>query len=516
MKQYLNKISLRSKLLVLYSAIFSVLLISYGLFTYFSVSNDLKSNLDATLTRVSSSLNNIIMNNISLDINKKDTKKQKKDKFSTFFDNERQRFIGPILPLVDHGENPVEEETAKAWLPVNEFILSYTKSYFIQIADTNGVIVWKTQNLFKDSLPVFTGDNAKESPDISTGSSTANSTLLNLNINEIDIRIHVERTKNAIISVGYTVRDIEDTLYDIFSVFLFVFPIVLGLSILGGLVLSRLSLKQIDNIARNADEITGSNLSLRLEEVETNDEIGHLTKTLNRMIERLETAFKQVKRFTSDASHELKTPLTILRGELEVALKSQKSQKQYQIVIASALEEVLRLSNVVTSLLDLSRADSGQVKMTFRYENLSRLISDLAEDTEILADKKNIEVTDAIERNVYVEFDSDRMHQAVLNIIDNAIKYTPKNGKIKLSLFKFARAVEFHIEDSGMGISPEKSQYIFDRFYRVDEARSSEIHGTGLGLSIVKLIIDAHNGNIAVSSKLNEGSIFKITLPIYQ
>jgi heavy metal sensor kinase len=253
---------------------------------------------------------------------------------------------------------------------------------------------------------------------------------------------------------------------------------------------------------------------MRLPEVPTKDEVGHLTKTFNRMIERLESSFIQIRQFTSDASHELRTPLTILQGELELALHSEKTTEEYEVVLLSALEEVGRLTNVVETLLNLSRADSGQIKMNFASVNLSKMVQDIAEDASILSEIKGVDVKCDIEANLYIEADQPRLHQAVLNIVDNAIKYTPEGGKISIELKNGGSFANIIVSDTGMGIPAEQLPRIFDRFYRVDKARASTIQGSGLGLSIVKWIVDAHNGKINVQSKLHEGTTFTLNMPV--
>jgi signal transduction histidine kinase len=206
--------------------------------------------------------------------------------------------------------------------------------------------------------------------------------------------------------------------------------------------------------------------------------------------------------------------LTILRGELELALRSDKNIEQYQDILLSALEEVVRLTNVVETLLELSKAEAGQIKMNFEKTNLSRLILDIAEDAEILAESKDIKVKKNIQDDIYVYIDSARIHQAALNIVDNAVKYTPQGGEIKIELTNNLNYAHLTVSDTGVGIPEDELKHIFDRFYRVDKSRSGTTHGAGLGLSIVKWIVDAHNGQIEVESILNEGSTFIIKLPV--
>jgi heavy metal sensor kinase len=267
-------------------------------------------------------------------------------------------------------------------------------------------------------------------------------------------------------------------------------------------------------LATSAREITASNLSNRLPEPKTNDEVARLTYTLNEMIARLEGSFNQIKQFTADVSHELRTPLAILTGELEVALRSDKSPEEYQTLLISALEEVGRLSKVVRTLLDLSRAETGQVSIDHQTVNLSTMLDDLSEDAMILAEERSISVGSMIEPNIVIDGDSVRLHQALLNIVDNAIKYTPEGGDILMRLVKEGDRAILRVSDTGVGIAPEHLPHIFDRFYRADQARSQDIQGNGLGLSIVKWIIEAHEGTIRAESTQDKGTMITIVLPI--
>lgn len=525
------KISLKVKLAFWYSLIVGISLSAFGLFTYFSVSNELNQSLDSSLKKVSESLN-FILKQSQEDIEKQKEKPQKtkksskKDKFAVFTESGKREFVGPLRPQSIDFDSQIGffDENNPVLTAVYEHILLNTKNYFIQIADTNLQIVWKTKNLKSNTLPFLPKNDILKDENEAIPDSVIQfvktvfqehleGNFDNIYIDNQKVRLFVKNTNQAIISVGYSIEDIENTLNGLFSILLYAFPIILIVSTIGGLILSKLSLRAIDEIAVNAEEITASNLSRRLPEPLTNDEVGHLTNTLNKMIERLEESFNQIRRFTSDASHELKTPLTILRGEIEIALQTQKKPEQYQIILASALEEAERLSNVVETLLELSRADAGQVKMAFQEQNIAKLIMDISEDAEILAEQKNIWVEKRIPQTVTATFDSARLHQAILNIVDNAIKYTNENGKISIELTEDEKYAILKVSDTGIGIPRNQLPYIFDRFYRVDKARSQETRGAGLGLSIVKWIIDVHKGKIDIKSQLHYGTSFTIKIP---
>ena len=380
-------------------------------------------------------------------------------------------------------------------------VLSYLKNYFIQIADLNNQVVYRSENLQPDSLPLFqsleseTSDSKKFVP---------------YTFHSQQLRLYVGKTKFAQISIGYTVEEIRETLNNLFSYLLIAFPIVVIFSTIGGWFLAKVSLQPVDDITRSAQEITAHNLSRRLPMPLANDEIARLTATLNQMIERLEASFIQIRQFTADASHELRTPLAILMGELEVALRSPKSAEQYRNIMVSAQEEVSRLSQVVRNLLELSKAESGQVKIDTEKLNISSLLSDICEDIELLAEEKNQKLETKIEPNVMILGDRVRLHQAFLNIVENSVKYTPERGSILVRLLRESGKAVLRVSDTGIGIPEEDLPHIFDRFYRVDKARSQDVQGNGLGLAIVKWIIEAHHGTITVESIAGKGTIFTV------
>ncbi len=524
-----SKLSLRVRLSMWYSAIVAVSLLAFGAYTYFSVMNDLHSNLDASIVRVANSLDYVIKKKPKSEFQKnKSDKLRKDDKFELFRESERARFVGPLRPAISKSAES-EETPDIVWSAVYEHILLNPRNYFIQVADTSNEIIWRSKNLANDSLPKLNDIDLflrKDTISLKNKDSIINLTydkdasvkidslFANLNIHGEAVRLLVKQTDNAVISIGYILSDINSTTNQLFAIQIIAFPFILIISVIGGLLLSKVSLKTIENITQEADAISASNLSNRLPVINTNDEVGHLTRTLNQMIERLESSFNQIKKFTSDASHELRTPLTILQGELEIALHSQKTPAQYEDIIISALEEVARLTNVVETLLDLSRAESGQVKMNLTEGSLTKLLIDMSEDAEILAESRGVNVTSEIEPDVNLPFDSARMHQAILNIVDNAIKYTKKGGNVLIQLIKTKDNAEIIISDTGNGIPADDLPYIFDRLYRVDKARSSNIFGVGLGLAIVKWIIEGHNGKISVESEVNKGTKFTIRLKL--
>jgi heavy metal sensor kinase len=301
---------------------------------------------------------------------------------------------------------------------------------------------------------------------------------------------------------------------------------------MGGQFLANKALKPVDQITQTARMITSKNLNQRIKSLRVKDEISRLIETFNEMISRLDRSFSQVKQFSTDASHELKTPLTILKGEVEVTLRKERTPQEYEQILKSNLEEINRMSQIVEDLLLLSKADSGELRLNKEDMNLTEILNEVVAQVKILAQSKNLRIETSNHHEVIRMFgDPLRIRELFLNLIENGIKYTEEGGSIHIHLtkdaflqdgtsaggpkgeqVKFARII---VSDTGMGISKEDQERIFDRFFRVDKARSRGQGGSGLGLSICKWIVEAHRGEINVESELGKGSSFIIKLPIY-
>ncbi len=280
------------------------------------------------------------------------------------------------------------------------------------------------------------------------------------------------------------------------------------------------ALKPVDDITKMAKRIEAGNLSERLTSDLPNDEIGRLAQTFNDMIERLENSFRQTRQFTADASHELKTPLTVLKGEIEVALRGGNVEGEHKETLLSLLEEIDRMSMIVTNLLDLAKADlerSGGGPLDKEVE-LHLVLADRFHQLEKIAQDKGVTLELKEPDSIVVLGDKVRLGQLIYNFIDNAIKYTEKGGTVTVSLLKGTGSDKgmtiFKVTDSGIGISSEDLPHLFDRFYRVDKARSREMGGVGLGLSICKEIITAHKGEVKVDSIEGRGTTFTVKLPL--
>jgi signal transduction histidine kinase len=248
--------------------------------------------------------------------------------------------------------------------------------------------------------------------------------------------------------------------------------------------------------------------------IRTGDELERLSVALNRMIARLEDAFQHINRFSADASHELRTPLTILQLELEGIVHNHPLSESLEDQIGSALEETHRMYRIVESLLTISRLDAGDAKLDRLHLDLSALVIATASEMRVLAQEKAITLRSTTEEGVYVEADRTRLQQVVANLIDNAIKYTEECGTVEVSVHRESGKAILQVSDNGAGIPAEAVPHVFERFYRVDKARSRASGGAGLGLSIAKAICAAHGAEISVSSQEGRGSCFRVEFPL--
>jgi two-component system OmpR family sensor kinase len=317
------------------------------------------------------------------------------------------------------------------------------------------------------------------------------------------------------VQVAASFKEVQRVLRQLLFILLSSGLVAVIVSFFGGQFLARKALRPVDEITRTAKKIEAENLSQRLAVPPTEDELSRLASTLNEMIDRLERSFRQIRQFTADASHELRTPLTGMRGQTEVALRRERTAEQYRQVLESNLEEMEWMSRIVQNLLTLSRTDAGEIQLDIHPLQLQKLIKDAFEECRALAGAKSIEVFLDKAQEVTIPGDETRLRQMLLNLIDNAVKYTPQGGQIRLSLETDGAFAKLQVKDTGIGISQEDLPRIFDRFFRVDKARSREMGGSGLGLSIVQWIVNSHHGRIEVITKLGEGSCFTVWFPTY-
>jgi heavy metal sensor kinase len=292
-------------------------------------------------------------------------------------------------------------------------------------------------------------------------------------------------------------------------------PIMVILVFITGYLVATRALRPVDAMAKRAAEITADHLNERIIIVNPDDELGQVGTAFNTTLARLENSFDRLRRFTADASHELRTPLTAIRSVGEVSLSKGGDEKYYRDTIGSMLEETNRLTKLVDSLLTMSRADAGRIALNLVPISLLDLAKESASLLEVLAEEK--EQTIRIEGNGSVTVNADQaiLRQALVNLIDNAVKYSPVKGLLQIRVSEDGPNATLEVHDSGPGIPPEHRGRIFERFYRVDKARTRKEGGTGLGLSIAQWAVAIHRGTVEVDCDSGAGSIFRIRLPKY-
>jgi heavy metal sensor kinase len=271
----------------------------------------------------------------------------------------------------------------------------------------------------------------------------------------------------------------------------------------------------VDRITRTARSISEHNLSQRLEESPTGDELQRLSRTLNEMLARLESAFRRNTQFTADASHELRTPIALMRTTAEIALRRDRAAAEYREALGEILSELERTSRLIEDLLTLARADSGTATFGMAPLDLAASLREAGAQVERLCQEKQVELREAISaEGCQVEGDAEALRRLFLILLDNAVKYTGPGGRIEVVLRQQDGFAIVEVTDTGIGISDEDLPCIFERFYRSDKARSRVSGGAGLGLSIARWIVEAHHGQVQVESALGQGSTFRVSLPL--
>ena len=320
--------------------------------------------------------------------------------------------------------------------------------------------------------------------------------------------------RSVLVRVGYRRDLIWNELRETVAILLLTLPLVLlGIAYAGYRMVGR-ALDPVTKMATRAEKINSEHLSERLPEPNPNDELGHLAGVFNAMLARIEQSFDQLRRFTADASHELRTPLAAMRSTGEVGLQRQLTQEEYRDLVGSMLEEVNRLTNIVENLLVLSRADAGQIKVNRVTLRASDLVCEAASLLEVLIEDKHIQFHFEGEQNATVCADRLYLRQAVVNVLHNAVKFTPEGGAIVARVvLKEDSIVEISIRDTGPGIKEDHVPRIFERFYRGADARAGENGGAGLGLSIALWAVHANDGEMGTYAAPGGGSIFWICLP---
>jgi heavy metal sensor kinase len=290
-------------------------------------------------------------------------------------------------------------------------------------------------------------------------------------------------------------------------------PLILAVAGLGGYGLATRSLRPLGWMAEQARRITGSNLETRIKIPNAADELAVLVTSFNELLSRLDQSFDTMRRFVADASHELRTPISVIRGEADVALSQERSPVEYRESLTVVLDEARRLSRLVDDLLNLTRADAGHVQLQTHDFYLNELLAECCRTVQGLAAVRGLTLECLPGNDLQFTGDEQLLRRLVINLLDNAIRYTPAGGKVTAALEEDVTSVRVRVSDTGIGIAPADAARVFERFYRAGEARSRQDGGFGLGLAIVRWIAESHGGTVECASQVGQGSVFTVNLP---
>ena len=337
-------------------------------------------------------------------------------------------------------------------------------------------------------------------------------------VNEQHLMIRTSRlvaeSGTYIVEFGVSTAPMEEVLRRLLDLLALLLPVLIVCAAAGGYGLVSWALRPVDRLSQMAEQMSLQNLTLRLPVSRSGDALERLTMSLNNMLGRLLDSVQASRRFLADASHELRTPLTVIKGELqELSHESDLNHNDVRERVGSVLEEVARLEHLVSGLLVLSHLDAGETRSVWVEVDLAELASTTAEHMRLIAEDRGVTITSSTLSPAIIMGDQSRLKQIVVNLLDNAIRFTPAGGNVTLQTETNEEGSLLEISDTGIGIPQAAIPHVFDRFYRVDEARSRDDGGAGLGLSIVKSICSAHGAEIYVDSRVSVGSRFRIWFP---
>ena len=374
----------------------------------------------------------------------------------------------------------------------------------LQVADRQGNWLYRSVSMDRYEIP-RPGE-----------ASTVPSTLV---LNDVPLRVLTTEMEAGeqpyFVQAAVPLGEFYGALHRFATLLLVSIPILLLSAAAGGHWMSRRALAPVDQITQTARSVSVQNLSSRLIVPQTGDELQRLSETLNSMLERLEAAFKKIIRFTADASHELRTPVAVMRTRAELSLRKPRSADEYRETVAQVHSELEKTSDLVERLMLLARADYGVEALQLSNENLGEIVREVCSQGKMLSEAKEISFCEEMPNHpVWVKADAQALRRLFLILIDNAIKYTPEGGRVDVVVGQENGFAIGEVRDTGIGIAPEDLPNVFERFYRADKARSRESGGVGLGLSIGRWIAEGHGGTIEVQSSLGGGSTFKLRLPL--
>jgi heavy metal sensor kinase len=461
----LNPRSIRFRLTAWYSAVLALALILFGIFTWFAVREILFHAVDETLADRVEGVRRFMENQIgALSV------EEIRDEFK------EHSVLGPGGDL-------------------------------FQVCDAEGVWMYRSAPLENDAVPI------QLPASVAGKGSVEDRQVAGTSLRFLSRRV-VVLGKPYTIQVAAPTHELVDGLRGVMWALVLMVPVVLLAATAGGWWMSRRALQPVDEVTATARSIGEKNLGKRLPVPNTEDELQRLSETLNQMLERIEGAFRRVTQFTADASHELRTPVALIRTTSEIALRKHRSEGEYREALGEVQAESVRTTDLIENLLTLARADAGKAALESRAVDLALLVREVSEQAEKLAQQKEITlVCKAMDGIAPISGDRGALRRLVFILLDNAVKYTPPGGQIEVGIEQNPEKVTVEVRDSGVGISEHDLPHIFERFYRSDKSRSRDSGGAGLGLSLAKWIVDAHGGGIAVESAAESGSRFRVTLP---
>jgi len=319
---------------------------------------------------------------------------------------------------------------------------------------------------------------------------------------------------NYLVAVLEPLDKLEGQIGHMRNIIFLALPSVLVLAAVGGFLLARKSLEPVVTISEQAEHISAKNLNERLKVTNPHDELGHLTEVFNALLSRLDASFRVMREFMADASHELRTPLAIINGEAQVSLSQDRTPDEYRQALGIVRDQAKRMARIVSDMLALARADAGEQHLRVEELYLNDLVEECSRAAQALAVPKGVQLTYEAGEDISFLGDEELLKRMVVNLLDNAIRYTPAGGAVSVKLMCEQSCARLVISDTGVGIPPECAGRVFDRFYRVDDSRARANGGSGLGLSIVKLVAESHRGSVELVSEPSRGSTFTVSLPL--
>ena len=483
--------SIRFKASVLYSAILAIILIVFSSLIYYSVRNILYQDLDKDLRIKAEEISDIL---------------------SAY--KQIQRSEGQplgLIPQILRNEGSGKSQTVvidDLWK--SELETLNLKNDYINVSNIHGRSLFVSNNFTKSVSSSF----RKQFPSFLKG--VVYKSLLNdkFKLRAINLPVLYHRSQ-LVIQVGTPLDPVTKVLNKILA---FIVAAVVILPVLTGFIggmFARNALKPVLAVADMADNITHKDLTARIKRQQTDEEMKYLVNSFNTMIDRLEKSFNHINEFSSHVAHELKTPLAIIKGEIELALEGNGNLKEYKTVLENCLEETDRTIRIIKDLLLLTKLDYRPGIFKFEKFNIVRFIGEIYEQSKVFASLKNIEVKLNVPRkNIFVNGEKTHLRRLFLNLITNAVKFTPRKGKIDISINAKNSKTCIDITDTGEGISEEDLSKIFNKFFRIRKEEQTPEPGTGLGLSIALSIAKAHKGEIKVKSRLDQGTTFTVILPL--